>query len=90
MALTIDLAAEQTAVLAAKARISRHLSPYRRPLRELAEALNGGRMAPEKSFEQGVLRPLEPIALPEHQHVRLTIEEKSTPLSWLSPEPVNE
>lgn len=42
----------------------------------------------EAIYEQGVLRPLEPLALAEHQRVRLTLEEK--PLSWLSPEPVNE
>ena len=41
-------------------------------------------------YEQGVLRPLEPLALPEHQCVRLTLEEKSSPLSWESSEPVNE
>ena len=42
----------------------------------------------EAVYEQGVLRPLEPLALAEHQRVRLTLEEQ--PLSWLSPEPVNE
>ena len=41
-------------------------------------------------YEQGVLRPLEPLALPEHQRVRLTLEENSEPLSWESSEPVNE
>lgn len=59
----------------------------------------------EAVYEQGVLRPLEPLILPEHQHVRLTLEEhppeaKSAngglvhenpkTLSWKSTEPVNE
>lgn len=42
----------------------------------------------EAVYEQGVLRPLEPLALAEHQRVRLRLEEQ--PLSWLSTEPVNE
>jgi len=42
----------------------------------------------EAIYEQGVLRPLEPLALAEHQRVRLTLDEK--PLSWPSTEPVNE
>lgn len=41
----------------------------------------------EAIYEQGVLRPLEPLALAEHQRVRLTLDEK--PLSWPSTEPVN-
>lgn len=41
-------------------------------------------------YEQGVLRPLEPLALSEHQRVRLTLDERAEPLSWQSPEPVNE
>ncbi|MBY0505082.1 MAG: DUF104 domain-containing protein [Bryobacteraceae bacterium] len=41
-------------------------------------------------YEQGVLRPLEPLALPESQRVRLTLEESASPLSWESAEPVNE
>lgn len=59
----------------------------------------------EAVYEQGVLRPLEPLILPEHQHVRLTLEEqlseaksanggpaRESPktLSWKSTEPVNE
>ena len=44
----------------------------------------------EAIYENGVLRPLEPLTLPERQHVRLTLEERPRPLSWLSPEPVNE
>jgi predicted DNA-binding antitoxin AbrB/MazE fold protein len=41
-------------------------------------------------YEQGVLRPLEPLALSEHQRVRLTLDERTEPLSWQSAEPVNE
>jgi predicted DNA-binding antitoxin AbrB/MazE fold protein len=41
-------------------------------------------------YEHGMLRPLEPLVLSEHQRVRLTIEEKPVPLSWESPEPINE
>lgn len=44
----------------------------------------------EAVYEHGVLRPLEPLVLPEHQRVRLTLEEKPTPLSWESTGPVNE
>lgn len=44
----------------------------------------------EAVYEQGVLRPLEPLVLPEHQHVRLTIEEKPARLTWESRGPVNE
>lgn len=57
----------------------------------------------EAVYEQGVLRPLEPLILPEHQHVRLTLEEQpadaksanggpahENKLSWKSTEPVNE
>jgi len=41
-------------------------------------------------YEQGILRPLEPLVLAEHQRVRLTIEEKPARLSWQSPDPFNE
>jgi len=41
-------------------------------------------------YEQGVLRPLEPLALSEHQRVRLTVDERTEPLSWQSSEPVND
>jgi predicted DNA-binding antitoxin AbrB/MazE fold protein len=44
----------------------------------------------EAVYEHGVLRPLEPLVLAEHQRVRLTLEEKPTPLCWKSAEPVNE
>ncbi len=44
----------------------------------------------EAVYEQGILRPLEPLVLAEHQRVRLTIEEKPERLSWESAEPVNE
>ena len=38
----------------------------------------------EAVYEQGVLRPLEPLALEEHQRVRVTVEERRRPLSWES------
>lgn len=41
-------------------------------------------------YEDGILRPLEPLALGEHQRVRLTLEESVAPLSRASSEPVNE
>ena len=44
----------------------------------------------EAVYEHGILRPLEPLVLSEHQLVRLTLEEQSTPISWESVEPVNE
>jgi predicted DNA-binding antitoxin AbrB/MazE fold protein len=44
----------------------------------------------EAVYEQGVLRPLEPLSLAEHQRVRLTLEDQPAQLSWESPEPVNE
>ena len=43
----------------------------------------------EAIYEQGVLRPLEPLTLPERQRVRLTIDEQPSQLSWASTEPVN-
>ena len=33
----------------------------------------------EAIFEQGILRPLEPLALLEHQRVRLTLEDQPEP-----------
>src|SRR5579863_8881547 len=33
----------------------------------------------EAVYEHGVLRPLEPLALPEHQRVRLTLEDQAAP-----------
>jgi predicted DNA-binding antitoxin AbrB/MazE fold protein len=44
----------------------------------------------EAVCEQGILRPLEPLALAENQRVRLTLEETPARLSWTSPGPVNE
>ena len=44
----------------------------------------------EAVYEQGLLRPLELLALAEHQRVRLTIEEKPARLSWDTAGPVNE
>jgi len=35
----------------------------------------------EAVYEYGVLRPLEPLALAEHQRVRVTVEEWRRPLS---------
>lgn len=54
-------------------------SQYNEPMRRQLEAV----------YEHGVLRPLEPLSLPEHQRVRLTLDEPSR-LSWVSSEPVNE
>lgn len=44
----------------------------------------------EAVYEKGILRPLEPLVLAEHQRVRLTIEEKPVRLIWDSAAPVNE
>ena len=44
----------------------------------------------EAVYEHGVLRPLEPLVLPEHQRVRLTLEEQPAKLSWESKEPTLE
>jgi predicted DNA-binding antitoxin AbrB/MazE fold protein len=44
----------------------------------------------EAVYEHGVLRPLEPLVLPEHQRVRLTLEERPAGLSWESSAPINE
>jgi predicted DNA-binding antitoxin AbrB/MazE fold protein len=44
----------------------------------------------EAVYERGILRPLEPLILPEHQRVHLTLEEASARSSWESTEPVNE
>lgn len=41
-------------------------------------------------YELGVLRPLEPLKLAEHQRVRLTLDERTPPSSWAASEPVNE
>jgi len=38
----------------------------------------------EAVYEQGVLRPLEPLALAEHQRVHVTVDERKRPLSWES------
>lgn len=39
----------------------------------------------EAVYEHGVLRPLEPLTLPEHQHVRLTLEEQTSPQNGNTP-----
>ena len=38
----------------------------------------------EAVYEHGVLRPLEPLALAEHQRVSVIVEEQKRPLSWES------
>jgi predicted DNA-binding antitoxin AbrB/MazE fold protein len=43
----------------------------------------------EAVYEQGVLRPLEPLALAEHQRVHVTVEDRNPPLSWESAEPTD-
>jgi predicted DNA-binding antitoxin AbrB/MazE fold protein len=43
----------------------------------------------EAVYEQGILRPLKPLDLAEHQRVHLTIDEGAARLSWESPEPMN-
>lgn len=43
----------------------------------------------EAVFEDGVLRPVEPLSLPEHQRVTLTLDTKPAPRSWRSTEPWN-
>ncbi len=40
----------------------------------------------EAAFEHGILRPLEPLALPEHQRVRLTLEEQTSPQNGNTPD----
>ena len=45
----------------------------------------------EAVYEQGILRPLEPLDLAEHQRVRLTLEEtRPVPLTWKSAAPFND
>lgn len=39
----------------------------------------------EAVYEHGVLRPLEPLALPEHQRVRLTLEDPAMPQNGVTP-----
>lgn len=43
----------------------------------------------EAVFENGVLRPVEPLSLPEHQRVTLTLATDPKPRSWKSKEPWN-
>ncbi len=43
--------------------------------------------AVEAIYEDGVLRPLQPLALPEHAHVRLSVEtmpEDADRTAWLA------
>jgi predicted DNA-binding antitoxin AbrB/MazE fold protein len=44
----------------------------------------------EAVYEQGVLRSLEPLALAEHQRVRVTVEDRNRPLSWESVQPLDD
>jgi len=44
----------------------------------------------EAVYEQGVLRPLEPLALEEHQRVHVTVEDRKLPLSWESAKPIDD
>ena len=43
----------------------------------------------EAVYEHGVLCPLEPLALPEHQRVHVTVEDRNPPLSWESAPPLD-
>ena len=43
----------------------------------------------EAVYEQGVLRPLEPLAPAEHQRVHVTVEELSRLPSWESAQPLD-
>lgn len=43
----------------------------------------------EAVFEDGVLRPVEPLSLPEHERVKLTLTTEAKPRSWKSKEPFN-
>ena len=43
----------------------------------------------EAVYEHGVLRPLEPLALAEHQRVHVTVEDRNPPLSWESAPPLD-
>ena len=40
-------------------------------------------------YEHGELRPLEPLALAEHQRVHVTVEDRNPPLSWESAPPLD-
>ncbi len=41
----------------------------------------------EAVYEQGVLRPLKPLILEEHQRVHVTVEDRDPPLRWESAQP---
>jgi predicted DNA-binding antitoxin AbrB/MazE fold protein len=43
----------------------------------------------EAVYEDGVLRPVEPLSLPEHERVTLTLATKPKPRSWKSDESFN-
>ena len=44
----------------------------------------------EAVYEQGVLRPLEPLALEEHQRVHVTVEDRKRPLIRESAKPIDD
>ena len=44
----------------------------------------------EAVYEQGVLRPMEPLALAEHQRVHVTVEDRKRPLSGESAKPIDD
>jgi predicted DNA-binding antitoxin AbrB/MazE fold protein len=57
----------------------------------MAPSKIGGAMAIhlEAVYEQGVLRPLEPLALAEHQRVHVTVEDRNPPLSSEPAQPLD-
>ena len=60
-------------------------------MQNAANGYNEGAMVRQLDavYEQGVLRPLEPLSLPEHHRVRLTLEDHSAPQNGTTP-PINE
>ncbi len=62
-------------------------SPLIRPCLSLGNSYTPGMIAAiEAIYEDGMLRPLQPIALPEHTHVRIsleTIDEDPERAAWL-------
>jgi predicted DNA-binding antitoxin AbrB/MazE fold protein len=57
----------------------------------MAPSKIGGAMAIhlEAVYEQGVLRPLERLALAEHQRVHVTVEDRNSPLNWEPAQPLD-
>ena len=60
-------------------------------MQNAANGYNEGAMVRQLDavYEQGVLRPLEPLTLPEHQRVRVTVEDQAAPQKGTTP-PINE